>query len=212
MNMDQNNKSKLINNLDFLADAVLLNLLFILCCLPVFTIGSAFSSLLTISRRDENQTVSISAFLKEFRKNLKRMVPFWTVILMLSIMLILSLIQGFRRPELSSSALRIISSVLLWLFLGTAAQGFLFYTVFECTLSQIFVNSLRMCIAWPVRSTILILFDFLPLGCLVYSPVFCIYLLPVWLLIYYYLAMKLENFIMKMPIAICRETFKGDCI
>lgn len=66
--------SKIYHFLSKMADLIILNLLFILCCLPIITIGAAQTALFYVTlRMTRNEEAHVAEdFLRSFRKNLKQ--------------------------------------------------------------------------------------------------------------------------------------------
>lgn len=199
--------SPLMKGINDIADAMLLNLLFFICCLPVFTAGAALSALLSVCRKDEEETRRITLFARLFKANLRCMLPFWGLMLLLAGLLSLSLYFGAVHPELSPTVLKILACVFLWLCLGMAVVGVLFYVHFECTLKQLLRNSCRMTVSWPIRASLSMLLIYLPLIVLLLDPGTCVILTPIWALGYFYLTGKLVNWLNRMPLEICHQQF-----
>ena len=72
--------------LSLVADLMLLNLLTILCCLPVITAGASFTALyyccLKIRRNEEGYITRM--FFKSFRQNLVQSIPLWLIFLVVA--------------------------------------------------------------------------------------------------------------------------------
>lgn len=65
--------------LTFLCDMMYINILFLLCSLPIFTIGASFTAMYSvIYKRQRHEDPPIAkTFFKEFRANFKRATLFW---------------------------------------------------------------------------------------------------------------------------------------
>ena len=74
---------KLISIFNQIADLVMLNLLFVISCIPVITIGTAIISLLgTVFERMENPDTYIwKSYRSAFKRNLKQGILLWLIIL-----------------------------------------------------------------------------------------------------------------------------------
>lgn len=70
-----------------LADLMILNLVTLLCCLPVVTIGASLTAmhyvLLKMVRNEESYIVR--SFFKSFKENFKQATVIWLIILLLSL-------------------------------------------------------------------------------------------------------------------------------
>ena len=74
--------SPLIQTLSFVFDLILVNMLYILCCIPVVTIGAARAALYTCGNLwAEKDDAGATTFLKAFFKNLKTATPVWLILL-----------------------------------------------------------------------------------------------------------------------------------
>ena len=78
----------IMNALQDLMVLVVLNLLTILCCIPVFTAGAALTALhFTIMKLKKGKSGLYKLYFKEFKNNLKTMTPTWIVLLLFGIFL-----------------------------------------------------------------------------------------------------------------------------
>lgn len=82
--------SPLMRALGKMADLMLLNVLTLICCIPVFTAGAAFTALhhmcLKIVRDEE--TYVIRGFFKSFKENFKQATIIWLIILWIAVILV----------------------------------------------------------------------------------------------------------------------------
>lgn len=73
------------------ADLIWLNILFIVCCIPVFTLGAALSAMYSVTlKMTVNEEGSISqCFFKAFRQNFKQATILWLILLVFGVFIIL---------------------------------------------------------------------------------------------------------------------------
>lgn len=73
-----------------LADLVWLNILFVICCIPVFTMGAALSAMYSVTLKlCINEEGSISQdFFKSFRENFKQGTALWLIMLGIAVIVI----------------------------------------------------------------------------------------------------------------------------
>ena len=82
----------LMRRLSFLFDCMLLSVLFLLCCLPVFTTGAAFSALYHCGGYlADGADTGIRDFFHAFRRSFKRVTPIWLLILAFGSLLVFNL-------------------------------------------------------------------------------------------------------------------------
>ena len=76
--------SKIMQVFSRLADLVLLNILFLITCLPVFTIGAAVTALYTMCFRLMREEYSgiIRSYFKAFRDNFKTATAAWLLVML----------------------------------------------------------------------------------------------------------------------------------
>ena len=200
--------SRLMQALNALSNAVILNLLFILCSIPVVTFGASLSALYTATRKLDGSYPVVKVFFLTFRGNLKRMIPAWLVTLVLAAAFGLSMYSGLRYDIPHFNVMFYTALVLLVVDLCVSAVAPLFYSVFECTFGQLMRNVLRLVIAWPIRSLLVGAFTFLPLLVnVLFGPTVLVQFSPILLLFYFAGVALLCAWIYKMPITICRQQF-----
>lgn len=70
-----------------IADLVILNLLFVLCSLPIFTIGASTTALFGVTKKmaDNREGYIVRTYFKLFKENFKQSTAMWLILLMLSI-------------------------------------------------------------------------------------------------------------------------------
>lgn len=130
-----------------LADIVILNLLYIICCLPVFTVGAATSALyyqvMKMSKNEESYT--FRGFFKAFRENFRKATLAWLILLVIGVLLALDL---YLAPTLGSQALvsgfRVICSAAALLWLITFSYVFPLFSKFENTVKNTLQNAILM--------------------------------------------------------------------
>lgn len=85
---------------DRASDIVILNIVFIICCLPVFTAGAALTALSTVtqkmSRKEEGYIVR--GFLKAFKENFLQATAIWLILLFAGALILLD-IRIMAQPE-----------------------------------------------------------------------------------------------------------------
>lgn len=105
-----------------LADLVIVNLLFLVCSIPVVTMGASLSAMYqTIGKMREGRVSGVfSAFMRAFKGSFKKSVPAWLLQLFTGIVLIFDLFYTGMMPK--AAAWSLIGMVtggmtLIWLFL-----------------------------------------------------------------------------------------------
>ena len=177
--------SKVITILDTLANTMILNALFLLCCIPVVTIGAAYTALYSGCRALAKKEPCFKAFFRGLTGSFKRSTLVWLILCPLM------LVAGFNAVsilfyKMDGYLLPLIMSIVVLVFLfEVATMAFVFYSRFECTLRQLLKNSLLMVLANPLRSLVLGVLSWLPVVLFLGMPITFMQLLVVWLFLYF---------------------------
>ena len=73
---------------------MLLNILFLVCSLPIFTIGASFTAMyyVTLKLAENEEGYIARGFLKSFKQNFKQATIIWLILLFFGIVLVLDLL------------------------------------------------------------------------------------------------------------------------
>lgn len=152
-------KTKLMNPvLDFintLCNYVVLNLVFLITCLPVFTIGTALSSLYYVTLKEARGEYGYLArpYLSEFRKNLKSGTAAFGILFLIGAVLLFNLVFWYSMGTVLTSVLSglFILALVVWLFVFT--YTFPLIARFQNSTKQTLKNALCLMMT-NVKSTI----------------------------------------------------------
>ena len=161
--------NKFMRAMSRLGDLLLLNLVFLLCCVPLVTIGAARTALYTVSFRliRDRESRPLAAFFRAFKQNFRSGTLLWLLLALaagaavLDLWLATAYMQGFWLMKLPFFLLLLLAAF-------TGAYAFPLLSQFENSVKQTLKNAL-----------------FLSLGCLPRTlPVTALNLLPFALLFY----------------------------
>lgn len=163
--------SKLMTLTNRLGDLVILNLCFLLCCLPVVTIGAATSALYTVCFRfgTSREGHAVRGFFRAFRDNLKQGIGLWLILLPACLFVAYFTLVFFC----STGALHyafIPFLVLLVIVLMITGYAFPLQSQFENTIRQTLKNAFIMSLAYLPRSIMVAALNVLPLILLLFAP------------------------------------------
>lgn len=148
----------LMSVLGKIADLVLLNVLFLICSIPVFTIGASTTALyyVTFKTLKNEEGYIAKEFFRSFKENFKQSTIVWMLFLVLYVILGLDLFVLFRMD--SSFATTGIALVMIPGFLVLFAGLYVFPLLsrFENTIKATIKNALLLSIA-NIPKTILML-------------------------------------------------------
>ncbi len=194
--------SKLMQTLTFLGDLIILNLLYLLCCIPVFTIGAAqaalYSGVRTLLDKTDDSSCA-AAFFRSFRTGFGSVTLAWLIFAVLMALagwsLILVLVYQYAVSGVPLG-LSVASVCVCALF---QAQLPMLHARFSCTVWQLIRNSLLMCILHPLRAVLCTALIWLPAGVALVDLYLFIRLVPLWLCGYFAAAAALNFLLMKKP-------------
>ena len=151
--------SKVNQVLMILADIIILNILYIVCSIPIFTIGAAQAGLFTgirvlLDKEDDNSCAK--SFFKGFANGFKTVTLahiIMTVVMALATYLVYALVV-LRVLENGSLVPLILSYLVLGLTYATHCIIGPFHATFGCTAGQLIRNALFVVLAYPLRSLV----------------------------------------------------------
>ncbi len=157
-------------------DLMILNALFILCSLPVVTLGASLSALHRVIQDivyDQDNGI-IKTFFRAFRQNFKQATVVWLVLLLVIVSLVCDvlLVMGYFSGTVRT-VMYILIAILAALVASVAAYLFPLLTRYENTLRQHVYNALILALIKLPRTLLLVLMELLPLILFLISvPVF----------------------------------------
>ena len=158
--------SPLMSFLNRLADLIILNLLYIVCCLPIFTVGAATSALyyqvMKMSKNEESY--AFRGFFKAFKENFRKETPAWLILLVIGLLLCMDLyIAPMMGNETVINVFRCICYFALLIWLISFSYTFPLFSKFENTVRNTLKNSLLMGIRHLPYTLSIIIFNLTPL-------------------------------------------------
>ena len=156
-------ESKLISLMMRLGELVLLNLCFLLCCLPVVTIGAASTALYTVCFRfgTEKEKGAVTSFFRAFGQNLKQGIVLWLVVILFCGACGYITLLFFSMPGAVHYAF-IPSLVLLVVGLIIAGYAFPLLSLFDNTNLGTLKNALILGLSYLPRSLCVAALNILP--------------------------------------------------
>ena len=202
--------SKIMEVLGFLADLLFLNLLFLVCCIPVVTIGAAQSGLYNAVRvlQDKEDDSSVyKAFFRGFTSGFGNVTVLWIVFAIFDAILIYTLIISLSFEGFVSFVVPLIALVPC---LVLHAVIVVFHSQFSCTIMQLFRNAWLVMLMHPLRSLAVGVLTWLPAGVFIASPYTFFQLTPLFLSVYFSVALMFGGLCMQKPFNKLIEHFYGE--
>jgi len=204
--------SKLIIMLEGIANTMLLNMLFLLCCVPVITIGAAFTALFGGCRALMDDEACFKAFFRSFRSGFKRATLAWLILLPVLAVLGLTAhsVRLYMNAGMKMGAFTLVVAIIgLVIVLSVVMMTFLFYSRFECPLGQLLKNGLYMTLAYFVRAVLIGLMNWAPVLMFLLIPYTFMSLTIVFLVLWFGVSASLSVWLMKKPFALLEEETLG---
>lgn len=205
--------SKFAQVMSFVADLLITNILFLLCCVPVVTIGAAQAGLYTAMRRLEDPTDGRScykAFFEGFKNGFLRITVTHIICLVLIAVTFWSMSIAFEAKDTGILVHWAVPCVALIFLMILQALSTVFHSRFDCTPFNLIRNSLMLLITHPLRSILI--------GALSWAPVLLFCLAPEWFFklgalfvsVYYSIAFLFSVVLLKKPFQVLMDAMEQD--
>lgn len=161
--MQYNQDSKFWYFATLVADFILLNLLFIVLCIPVVTIGPAIAALIHTTLKlseDENRTL-IKPFWNEFKRDITKKMLLWIVYLVLIAALVYmaqfywNFANDFESFKIIGFMLFVLSFIILISTVIASIIGLAMTTKYFSTIKRLVKNSYLLILVMPIQSLIM---------------------------------------------------------
>lgn len=157
--------SKLYEIVSGIADLIILNVLFVICSLPIVTIGASTTALLGVTKKmaDNKEGYIIKTYFKIFRENFKQSTIMWLILLILTIIPTIDLyIVNYLNEGIALTALKglLLGSTLAILFVFLYAMAL--QSTFENTIKNTLKNALLIGVGHFPWTLLILLITLLP--------------------------------------------------
>ena len=194
-------ESKINQILMFVADLAILNVCFVLCCLPIFTIGPAQAALYTAVRAindPEDDRSPWKVFFSHFFEGFGTITAAWLIFFVTEIALFFAITRSSGYVNVPTFWISMAAMVLVMLL---HAQIPLFHSRFGCSVGQLIRNSFFLCLAHPLRSILVAVLIWAPLVLFLAATNLFLHTSITLILLYYAVVFLLNFMIMKKPFA-----------
>lgn len=188
-----------------LGDLILLNVCYLFCCIPVFTIGAAQAGLYTACRvmQDRNDdTPPVSAFFRGFRSGFGTVTIAWGIVsVVLAVVAWLSVASMMAGSPIWLSLLAIVVVATFQALVPA------FHSRFECTPWQLIRNTWFMLFAHPLRTLLLTALVWVPVVLFLVNTYIFMSCAPIWIAVYFSGAFSLSTALLKKPFKVLVDHF-----
>lgn len=178
--------SKFMEIISRITDLILLNLLFLITALPVFTIGAASTALYTMCFRLMREEYSgiVKPYFRAFKDNFKQGTILWLVLVIAVSPALYYFIMIFRADGLLRYS-AFVFVIIAALGLMAASYVFPWISQFENTTAQCLKNALILSISHLPRSLLILAINLMPLIVWFINPELCIQVSFLWVALYF---------------------------
>ena len=166
-------------------DLIVLNLLFLICCIPIVTIGPAAAALYTCTMRmvRKEGDVGAKAFFIAFGQNFKKSFVLWLIYIAVAVMLVVNVWLMVNSGNDYSTGIKIACVFVLAVYAASVSWVFPLQARFENPVLTTLRNSLVFSIANPLRTLCVIICTVFPFAFLYLQTVLFLRLGWFWLLL-----------------------------
>lgn len=161
------------------ADIMILSVLWVVCSLPVFTVGAATTALYYASMRSVRQEGSVfKDFFQAFRDNFKKSLMF-TLLLAGAVLLIAGDFRIFSKVQLAGeSVLRVILYAVIFLLIMIVSYFFPLLARYDAAVKAHIKNAFLLSISSPLTTLIVAAMNAAPILLFLIKPVWFFRVLP----------------------------------
>ena len=143
-NMD----SPIMRFLSRVCDLIILNLLTIVCCIPIFTAGASITALFSVTLKmvKGEESYIVRGFFKGFKENFKQSTIIWLIIAVLGLFLFMDYRAAVLLPGNMKSIFQVLIGAIAVIYLMVFTYIFPYIARFRNDIKNIFKNSLLISI------------------------------------------------------------------
>lgn len=197
-----NPDSKFMRAMSRVGDLLLLNLMFLICCVPIFTIGAASTAMYTLCFRFDTvrETGLIKSYITAFRDNFKQATVIWLIILLCGIT---ACINTYIFYILSGAIpyLFVLFLILFVIVLLVAGYAFPLLSQFDNSVKSTLKNSLVFCLGYLPRSIVITVVNVFPFALMLFNFYMFLHAAFLWAGIYFAAAAYINSFLLKKVFA-----------
>lgn len=171
--------SPFMTGLSRIADLFILNVIYLICCIPVFTIGAATTGLyyVTLKMVRNEDCYTIKSFFKSFKENFKQATVIWLIILAFIAVLVVDFRIIVGNADTMAGAFASVSRLIMVVMLVSAGIVLLLTTYvfpvlsrFDNTIKATMKNALLMSMRHLPFTLLIILINALPVVLILLFP------------------------------------------
>ncbi len=181
---------------------IYLNILFLLCCVPIVTIGAAQAGMMNAARvlqDPEDESSCYKAFFRGFSNGFGKITAIWCVLLVLIAAMLYILFAVIYFDAIWENAPVIPTVIGLAVGMLMQAMTAAFHSRFDCSVWQILRNSWYMILMHPIRALVMAVVAWGPVIVALLDLYLFLQVTPLWMFIYFGVAYQVCAKLMKGP-------------
>ena len=168
-----------------IADMICLNVLWLICCIPVITIGASTTALYTVMLRlvKDEEGYIFRGFFKAFKSNLRKSTVIWIILLLLGIVWTVDFRVACMIPGTAGVIFSAVFMALGFVLLSVTAYIFPLTARYENSVKDTFKNALILSVAKLPYTVLMSAVIVAAVLASLWSTFTLLLALPVWMLI-----------------------------
>lgn len=155
-NMD----SPIMRFLSKLCDLIILNILCIICCIPIITAGASITALFSVTLKmvKGEESYIVRGFFKGFKDNFKQATIIWLIMAVFGIFMYMDYRAAYVLPTNVRNVFQVMIGAIMILYAMLFTYIFPYLARFENSIKNIFKNSLLIAVLnlpWTLLMTVL---------------------------------------------------------
>jgi len=173
--------------LSWLADLVVLNFLWLICCIPLITAGASTTAMyrVTLDMADKRGDSVVKAFFSAFRSNLKQATAAWLLILVVAAMLCVDFVLIWNWDVPAKLVLLVFFVFSAFFTLSVLIYVFPLMAYFDNTVKNLLKNAFLLSIRYFPQTIIMIALSSFPFLLLIFLNNWFVYFGFIWLLFWF---------------------------
>lgn len=162
--------SPLMQGLSKLADMMILNLLTLVCCIPIITVGPAFTALnyMALKMVRDEECYIVKGYFKSFKENFKQGTIIWLLMMLVAFLLVLDFYIMISSENEIGNIIQILIVVAAVFWLCTALYVFPVLARFQNTIRATLKNAFLMSIMQFPKTVVMAVAYLIPLLLFIY--------------------------------------------
>lgn len=152
--------SPIMRFLSTLCDLIILNILCIICCIPIITAGASITALFSVTLKmvKGEESYIVRGFFKGFKDNFKQATIIWLIMAVFGIFMYMDYRAAYVLPTNVRNVFQVMIGAIMILYAMLFTYIFPYLARFENSIKNIFKNSLLIAVLnlpWTLLMTVL---------------------------------------------------------